>query len=267
MLNIKTVSKIFNNNTPDQHKALDNLSLNVSEGEFVTIIGGNGAGKSTLFNVISGSLLPDVGKIELDGKDITYLAEHRRSANIGRIFQDPMKGTAPQMTVGENLLIAYMRSANRNLLGVPSKKEKQFIREHLAELSLGLEDRMNTKIGLLSGGQRQAITLIMATLVKPKLLLLDEHTAALDPISAKSVTDLTNKIISENNITTLMITHNITSALAMGTRTIMMDSGTIAIDINGEKRKEMTVHDVLEKFNNVRKKEFDDDNVLLLKKK
>jgi putative ABC transport system ATP-binding protein len=263
MLNITNVSKIFNKGTPDEHKALDNLSLSVSEGEFVTIIGGNGAGKSTLFNVVSGSILPDVGKIELGGKDITYLREHTRSQNIGRIFQDPMKGTAPQMTVGENLLIAYMRSAKRNLLGVPSKKEKQFIREHLAELGLGLEDRMTTKIGLLSGGQRQAITLIMATLVKPKLLLLDEHTAALDPISAKSVIDLTNKIVSENNITTLMITHNITSALAMGTRTIMMDAGTVVIDIDGPERSSLSVRDVMNKFSKIKNKEFDDDKALL----
>ncbi|MGB4437810.1 MAG: ATP-binding cassette domain-containing protein, partial [Sedimentibacter sp.] len=176
---------------------------------------------------------------------------------------DPMKGTAPRLTVGENLIIAYMRSIKKNIMGVPSKKEKNYIKEHLAALNLGLEDRMNTKMGLLSGGQRQAVTLVMATLVKPKLLLLDEHTAALDPISAKSVIDLTNKIVSENNITTLMITHNITSALAMGNRTVMMDSGSVAIDITGEERKELSVQDVLKKFSSVKKREFDDDNVLL----
>lgn len=263
MLRINSVSKTFNKNTPDEHRGLDNLNFNVEEGEFVTIIGGNGAGKSTLFNVISGSMLCDSGKIELDRNEITYMPEHRRASLIGRIFQDPMKGTAPNMTVGENLIIAYMRSTKKNIMRGPSKKDKMFIREHLAELGLGLEDRMNTKIGLLSGGQRQAITLTMATLVKPKLLLLDEHTAALDPLSAKNVVDLTNKIISENNITTLMITHNISSALALGSRTIMMDSGDIALDLNKDERSNMSVQDLLNKFNKVKNKEFDDDNVLL----
>lgn len=263
MLNVNSVKKIFNKNTPDEHVALNNLSLNVDEGEFVTIIGGNGAGKSTLFNVISGTMLCDSGSIQLGGEDITFMPEYKRASFIGRIFQDPMKGTAPNLTVGENLIIAYMRSIKKNIMGVPSKKEKNYIKEHLAALNLGLEDRMNTKIGLLSGGQRQAVTLVMATLVKPSLLLLDEHTAALDPLSAKSVLDLTNQIISENKITTLMITHNITSALALGTRTIMMDSGTIAIDIKGEERKELSVQDVLEKFSKVKNKVFDDDNVLL----
>ncbi|MGD9569500.1 MAG: ABC transporter ATP-binding protein [Sedimentibacter sp.] len=263
MLKIESVNKVFNKDTPDEHKALNNLSLNVSEGEFVTIIGGNGAGKSTLFNIISGSLICDTGYVELEGHNITYMPEHKRASFIGRIFQDPMKGTAPHLTVGENLLIAYMRSIKKNVLCVPSKKEKNYIRERLASLNLGLEDRMNTKIGLLSGGQRQAVTLVMSTLVKPNLLLLDEHTAALDPLSAKSVLELTNKIISENNITTLMITHNITSALALGTRTIMMDSGTVAIDIAGKERKELSVQDVLEKFSKIKNKVFDDDNVLL----
>ncbi|WP_019228706.1 ABC transporter ATP-binding protein [Sedimentibacter sp. B4] len=263
MLNINEATKIFNKNTPDEHIALNSLSLEVSDGEFVTIIGGNGAGKSTLFNAISGTMLCESGTISLDGHDITHMAEFKRAEFIGRIFQDPMRGTAPHLTVGENLIIAYMRSIKKNMLGIPSKKEKNYIKERLAALNLGLEDRINTKIGLLSGGQRQAVTLVMATLVKPKLLLLDEHTAALDPVSAKSVIDLTNKIVSENNITTLMITHNITSALAMGTRTIMMDSGTIAVDIKGDERKELTVQDVLKKFNSVKKKEFDDDNVLL----
>lgn len=263
MLKVESSTVVFNKNTQDEHTALNDLSLNVSEGEFVTVIGGNGAGKSTLFNIISGNLLCDSGSVVLDGQDITYMPEYKRASYIGRIFQDPMKGTAPHLTVGENLIIAYMRSIKKNILGVPSKKEKNFIRERLASLNLGLEDRLNTKIGLLSGGQRQAVTLVMATLVKPKLLLLDEHTAALDPLSAKSVLELTNIIIKEDNITTLMITHNITSALAFGTRTIMMDSGAIAIDIEGEERKELTVQDVLEKFSKVKNKVFDDDNVLL----
>lgn len=263
MLNVNSVNKVFNKNTPDEHRALNNLNLNVNEGEFITIIGGNGAGKSTLFNAISGTMLCDSGNIELENENITFMPEHKRASFIGRIFQDPMKGTAPHLTVGENLIIAYMRSVKKNILNVPSKREKNYIKERLADLNLGLEDRMNTKVGMLSGGQRQAVTLVMATLVKPKLLLLDEHTAALDPLSAKSVLELTNKIVKDNNITTLMITHNITSALALGTRTIMMDSGTIAIDIKGDERKGLSVQDVLQKFSKVKNKVFDDDNVLL----
>ena len=249
MLRINSVNKTFNKDSLDEQVALNNVNLRVTEGEFVTIIGGNGAGKSTLFNAISGSMLCDSGEIILGDTDITYIPEHQRASFIGRIFQDPMKGTAPNMTVGENLIIAYMRSINRNILGVPSKKEKNYIRERLSSLNLGLENRMGTKIGLLSGGQRQAVTLVMATLVKPKLLLLDEHTAALDPASAKTVTELTKKIVAENNITTLMITHNISSALDLGTRTIMMDSGSIMMDLKGEERKKATVQSLLSKFN------------------
>ena len=248
MLRINSINKTFNKNSLDEQAALNNVNLHVTEGEFVTIIGGNGAGKSTLFNAISGSMLCDSGEIILGDTDITYIPEHQRASFIGRIFQDPMKGTAPNMTVGENLIIAYMRSINRNILGVPSKKEKNYIRERLSSLNLGLENRMGTKIGLLSGGQRQAVTLVMATLVKPKLLLLDEHTAALDPASAKTVTELTKKIVAENNITTLMITHNISSALDLGTRTIMMDSGSIMMDLKGEERKKATVQSLLSKF-------------------
>ncbi len=248
MLRIESAHKIFNKNTPDEHLALENLNLNVSEGDFVTIIGGNGAGKSTLFNIISGNMLCDSGMIELDGKDITFMPEFKRASYIGRIFQDPMKGTAPNLTVGENLIIAYMRSMKKNILRVPYKKEKNYIKERLADLNLGLEDRLNTKIGLLSGGQRQAVTLVMATLVKPKLLLLDEHTAALDPLSAKAVMDLTEKIVTENNITTMMITHNIKSALDFGKRTIMMDSGNIVLDIDGEERKKLTVNELVGRF-------------------
>ncbi|WMJ77575.1 MULTISPECIES: ABC transporter ATP-binding protein [unclassified Sedimentibacter] len=263
MLKITNVNKVFNKNTHDEHKALDNLNLEVCEGEFVTIIGGNGAGKSTMFNIISGSLLCDSGNVILGGENITYMPEHKRASFIGRIFQDPMKGTAPNMTVGENLVVAYMRSSMKGLLKMPSRKEKEYIKEHLADLNLGLEDRIDTKIGLLSGGQRQAVTLVMATLVKPRLLLLDEHTAALDPLSAETVLELTNRIVSENNITTLMITHNISSALKLGTRTIMMDSGAVAICINGEERKGLSVPDVIQEFSRIKNKEFDDDNMLL----
>lgn len=249
MLTIKSLNKVFNKNSLDEHTALNNLNLHVSEGEFVTIIGGNGAGKSTLFNAISGSMLCDTGQIILCNEDITFMPEHKRASLIGRIFQDPMKGTAPNLTIFENLIIAYMRSTKKNIMLVPSKKDKDYIKEHLAALNLGLENRMNTKIGLLSGGQRQAVTLVMATLVKPKLLLLDEHTAALDPVSAKTVIELTKKIVAENNITTLMITHNISSSLEMGTRTLMMDSGSIVLDLKDEEREKATVQTLLSKFN------------------
>ncbi|WP_312699822.1 ATP-binding cassette domain-containing protein [Sedimentibacter sp.] len=248
MLKIDSVHKVFNKNTLDEFTALKSLSLSVSEGEFVTIIGGNGAGKSTLFNIISGSILCDSGLVELDDMDITYMPVYKRASYVGRIFQDPMKGTAPNLTVGENLIIAYMKSMKKNNMSIPSGKDKSYIRERLADLKLGLEDRINTKIGLLSGGQRQAVALVMATLVKPKLLLLDEHTAALDPVSAEAVMELTKKIVTENNITTLMITHNITSALDYGTRTIMMDMGEISIDVHGEERKRLTVQELVSQY-------------------
>lgn len=248
MLRIESAHKVFNKNTLDEFTALKDLSLSVSEGEFVTIIGGNGAGKSTLFNIISGSILCDSGLVEVDGMDITYMPVYKRASFVGRIFQDPMKGTAPNLTVRENLLIAYMKSMKKNNLSIPSSKDKNYIRERLADLKLGLEDRLNTRIGLLSGGQRQAVALVMATLVKPKLLLLDEHTAALDPVSAEAVMELTEKIVTENNITTLMITHNITSALDYGTRTIMMDMGEISIDVRGEERKKLTVQDLVSQY-------------------
>lgn len=248
MLRIESVHKVFNKNTLDEFTALKDLSLSVSEGEFVTVIGGNGAGKSTLFNIISGSILCDSGLVELDGTDITYMPVHKRASYVGRIFQDPMKGTAPNLTVGENLTIAYMKSMKRNNLSIPSSKERNYIKERLADLKLGLEDRLNTKIGLLSGGQRQAAALVMATLVKPKLLLLDEHTAALDPVSAEAVMKLTEKIVTENNITTLMITHNIKSALDYGSRTIMMDLGEIIIDVCGEERKKLTVRELVSQY-------------------
>lgn len=248
MLRIESVHKVFNENTFDEFTALKDLSLSVSEGEFVTVIGGNGAGKSTLFNIISGSILCDSGLVELGGTDITYMPVHKRASYVGRIFQDPMKGTAPNLTVGENLTIAYMKSMKRNNLSIPSSKERNYIKERLADLKLGLEDRLNTKIGLLSGGQRQAAALVMATLVKPKLLLLDEHTAALDPVSAEAVMKLTEKIVTENNITTLMITHNIKSALDYGSRTIMMDLGEIIIDVCGEERKKLTVRELVSQY-------------------
>lgn len=263
MLIINEVSKTFNTGTVDAHKALNNLSVHIKKEDFVTIVGGNGAGKSSLFNVISGNFLPDCGQIILDGQDITFLPEYKRAKRIGRIFQDPLKGTAPHLTVEENLSIAYMRSKGRNILTSVSRADKAFLRQRLSELNLGLEDRMNTKIGLLSGGQRQAITLTMATLVTPKLLLLDEHTAALDPISAEQVMSLTRKIVQEHKITTLMITHNISSAIATGNRVIMLDNGEVAVDIEGQERQKLTSESLLSKYSQARKKSFDSDRALL----
>ena len=263
MLNIKGLEKTFNRGTPDERKVLRGIDLHLEEGEFVTIVGGNGAGKTTLFNAISGAVLPDGGRVELGEYNITYWPEHRRAAYIGRIFQDPLKGTAPNLTVEENLAIAYMRSTGKGALRRISKKEKAFLREKLVELNLGLEDRINTKIGLLSGGQRQAVTLVMATLVKPKLLLLDEHTAALDPVSAGKVMELTNRIVGEQNITTMMITHNIKSALQTGARILMLDDGAVVVDVQGTERASMTMEELLAKYSRSRQKDFDCDRTLL----
>lgn len=263
MLEITRLSKTFYAGMPDERKVIRDFSLSLSDGEFVTLIGGNGAGKSTLFNLIAGTLLPDGGKILLDGQNITFLPEHRRASMIGRIFQDPSKGTAPNLTVEENLSIAYMRSTKRHLLGGVTKKDKAFLRERLSHLGLGLEDRMQVKIGLLSGGQRQAVTLCMATLVKPRLLLLDEHTAALDPVSADKIMALTRSIVGEGQITTLMITHNMTSAIQTGTRLLMMDEGTLAVDIGGQEKENLSVSDLLARFSDARHKTFDSDRTLL----
>src|SRR5690554_808423 len=230
MLKLAGVSKTFGIGSINEKRALDRVDLSLKPGEFVTVIGGNGAGKSTLFNCISGMYEIEEGQIILDGMDITDQPEYKRSRYIGRVFQDPLKGTAFDMTIEQNLAIALGKGQRADFRPGLAKKDLSYLRERLAVLDLGLENRMKHKVGLLSGGQRQALTLLMATLVKPKLLLLDEHTAALDPASAKTVTELTKKIVSENNITTLMITHNISSALDMGTRTIMMKSGSIVMD-------------------------------------
>lgn len=262
MLTLLNVKKVFYPGTPDERAVFNNFNLHVKKGEFITLVGGNGAGKSTLFNVISGSILPDAGSIILDSIDITTMPEHKRANMIGRIFQDPLKGTAPNMTVEENLSIAYMRSTKRFLLSMVSKKDKLFLRERVSELGLGIENRMQTQVGLLSGGQRQALTMAMATLVSPKLLLLDEHTAALDPVSAENVMCLTRKIVLERGITTLMITHNLSSALETGNRVIMLDSGKIAVDIKGEKRGTLTKQALLGYYYEARKREFDSEQVL-----
>ena len=265
MLTLTDISKTFNPGTANQKTALDHLSLQVNAGDFITIIGSNGAGKSTLFNAICGGFFVDEGKVELDGEDVTFLPEHRRARYIGHLFQDPMRGTAPNMTIEENLAVAYLRTARHKnaFLSRVSKAEKLLFRDKLAMLDMGLEDRMKQPVGLLSGGQRQALTLLMATMVPPKLLLLDEHTAALDPGTAEKVLSLTRKVIAEQHITCLMVTHNMHQALELGNRTLMMDAGRIVLDIQGEERSGMTVEDLLEKFSVGAGKALDNDRILL----
>ena len=261
MLKLENISLTFNPGTVNEKKALTNLSLHLEKGDFVTILGSNGAGKSTLFNTIAGTYAPDNGKVYLDGKDITMLPDYKRSKEIGRLFQDPLKGTAPNMTIEENLALAYLRANHtKSPFSMVSKADRAEFREKLAMLNLGLEERMNQPVGLLSGGQRQALTLLMATLVTPKILLLDEHTAALDPGTAEIVLELTKKIVAENNITCLMITHNLASSLALGNRTIMMADGRIVLDIGGQERKGLTVDDLLVRF---RTQGLDNDRIML----
>lgn len=265
MLDVKNLSKTFAPGTVNEHKALDNINLRLDDGDFVTIVGSNGAGKSTLFNMLCGTYAQDRGTILLDDLDISNMPEHKRAKYIGRVFQDPMKGTAPNMTIEENLALAYSRAGSSYLSLAVSNKKKKMFAEKLAAFDMGLEDRMKTKIGLLSGGQRQVVTLLMCTIVTPKLLLLDEHTAALDPMTANKVMKITNNIVKENNITTLMITHNMTQALKTGNRTVMMDSGNIIIDLSQKEREGMTVPDLLELYKNKENKDFDNDRILLQK--
>ena len=261
MLKLENISLTFHPGTVNEKKALTDLTLHLAKGDFVTILGSNGAGKSTLFNTIAGTYTPDSGKVWLDGKDITALPDYKRSKEIGRLFQDPLKGTAPNMTIEENLALAYLRANHtKSPFSMVSKADRAEFRERLAMLNLGLEDRMNQPVGLLSGGQRQALTLLMATLVTPKILLLDEHTAALDPGTAEIVLELTKKIVAENNITCLMITHNLASSLALGNRTIMMANGRIVLDIGGQERKGLTVDDLLLRF---RTQGLDNDRIML----
>jgi putative ABC transport system ATP-binding protein len=264
MLKLNNISKTFNPGTVNKKVALDHLSLTLNDGDFATIVGSNGAGKSTLFGAIGGSFYVDDGYIELDSKDITFEKEHQRSHYIGRLFQDPLTGTAPHMTIEENLAIAYLRaSSHTSVLSRISAKDRMFFREQLSLLNMGLEDRMKNPVGLLSGGQRQALTLLMATMVTPRILLLDEHTAALDPATATKVLDLTRKIVSERKITCLMVTHNMTQALELGNRTLMMDEGRIILDTSGDEREGMTVDDLLAKFAENAGEEFDNDRILL----
>ena len=249
MLQLTQVSKTFAKGTVNEKRALNGIDLHLEKGDFVTVLGSNGAGKSTLFGAIAGSFLPDGGSIVLDGQDLTRLPDYKRSKFIGRLFQDPLKGTAPHMTIEENLALAYMRaSAHTNPFSRISRKDREGFRERLSMLELGLEDRMDQSVGLLSGGQRQALTLLMATLVTPKLLLLDEHTAALDPATAQKVLELTKRIVAENGITCLMITHNIPSALELGNRTIMMNDGKIVLELAGEQRRHITTEQLLQAF-------------------
>ena len=249
MLQISHISKTFNPGTVNEKKALNGVDLHLEGGDFVTILGSNGAGKSTLFGAIAGSFVVDEGTIRLDGQNITNLPDYKRSKFIGRLFQDPLKGTAPNMTIEENLALAYLRaSERRSPFSVVTARDRADFREKLAQLELGLEDRMDHPVGLLSGGQRQALTLLMATLVTPKLLLLDEHTAALDPATAQKVLALTEKIVAENHITCLMITHNIPSALSLGNRTIMMNNGQIVLELAGAQRENMTTEQLLKVF-------------------
>ena len=265
MLEIRNISKTFNPGTINEKKALSDLSLTLKDGDFVTVIGGNGAGKSTLLNAVAGVWPVDSGSILLDGEDITALPEHRRAKYIGRVFQDPMMGTAPNMQMEENLALALRRGQKRGLRWGVTKAERQVYREKLKTLGLGLEDRMTVKVGLLSGGQRQALTLLMASLRKPKLLLLDEHTAALDPATAAKVLELSDQIVEENGLTALMITHNMTDAIKHGNRLIMMDQGRIILDIEGEDKKHLTKKDLMDKFAQVAGYQLDSDETLLTK--
>ena len=265
MLEIQDLHKTFNIGTINEKVALDGVNLQLNEGDFVTIIGGNGAGKSTTLNAIAGTWPVDRGKILIDGKDITRLSEYKRAAYLGRVFQDPMIGTAATMGIEENMAIAARRGERRSLRWGISKAQREAFRKKLAELNLGLEDRMGSKVGLLSGGQRQAITLLMAALKKPKLLLLDEHTAALDPKTAAKVLEISDKIIAENGLTAMMVTHNMKDAIAHGNRLIMMHEGRVIYDVSGEEKKKLHVSDLLAKFEEASGGEFANDRMMLAK--
>lgn len=265
MLDITNVRKTFNKNTINEKKALNGLDLHLNEGDFVTVIGGNGAGKSTMLNMIAGVYPIDSGRIEIDGINISRKPEYKRAKYIGRVFQDPMMGTAAGMEIQENMALAFRRGRGRGLSWGILSKEKEFYQSGLKKLGLGLENRLTNKVGLLSGGQRQALTLLMATLKKPKLLLLDEHTAALDPKTAKKVLDITKEIVAEQNLTTLMITHNMKDAIQIGNRLIMMHEGRIIYDVAGEEKKRLDVEDLLKKFEEASGEEFANDRMILAK--
>ncbi len=263
MLEIRHVYKTFFPGTINEKAALSDLNLMIEDGEFVTVIGGNGAGKSTMLNIIAGSLTVDSGQIIVDGMDITRLPEYKRASDFGRVFQDPMMGTAPTMQIDENLAIAARRGEARGLKWGIDKEERERYKELLKEFDLGLEDRLSTKAGLLSGGQRQALTLLMATLKKPKLLLLDEHTAALDPKTAQKVLDITDKIVEKSKLTTFMVTHNMRDAIRHGNRLLMLNEGKIILDIKGEEKKKMTVEKLINRFEKASGEEFANDVAIL----
>jgi len=263
MLSVNGICKTFNPGTVNEKIALENVSVQLEEGDFVTLIGGNGAGKSTLLNSVAGVYGVDRGSILIDGIDVTRLPEHKRAAVLGRVFQDPMMGTAANMEIQENLALAYRRGQRRGLKWGITRRERDVYRELLKQLELGLEDRMAVKVGLLSGGQRQALTLLMATLKKPKVLLLDEHTAALDPKTAEKVLEISEQLISANNLTTLMVTHNMRDAIKHGNRLIMMHEGQIILDIKGEEKRNLTVEDLLKRFGKASGEEFANDRALL----
>ena len=260
MLDIQRISKTFNPGTVNEKKAITDLSLHLNKGEFVTVIGSNGAGKSTLFNAIAGSFYVDAGAITVGGHNMTFLPEYKRAKRIGRLFQDPLKGTAPNMTIEENLALA---AGNGSWFSRLTQKDRTRFRDRLALLDMGLEDRLNQPVGLLSGGQRQALTLLMAALQQPKLLLLDEHTAALDPRTAAKVLDLSDRIVQEHGLTTLMITHNMKDAIAHGNRLIMMDAGQVVVDVSGEEKKKLTVPDLLAMFSRASGSDEANDKMLL----
>ncbi len=263
MLKIESISKTFNPGTVNAKQALNGLSLHLNEGDFVTVIGGNGAGKSTMLNAVAGVYSVDCGRILIGDVDVTAMPEHKRAKYLGRVFQDSMVGSAASMQIEENLALAFRRGKHRTLRWGISKAERKLFRERLAALDLGLEDRMTSRVGLLSGGQRQALTLLMASLQKPKLLLLDEHTAALDPKTAAKVLELTDQIIAENHLTAMMVTHNMRDAIAHGNRLIMMNNGKVILDISGEEKKQLTVESLLEKFSQTGGGQFASDRTLL----
>ncbi|RSL30991.1 ATP-binding cassette domain-containing protein [Salibacterium salarium] len=263
MLRLDQVSLTFNEGTMDEKNALQDVNIELESGEFLTVIGSNGAGKSTLMNVISGSAIPDTGNVFIDNKAVTPMQEYKRSQMIGRVFQDPMAGTAPSMTIEENLALAWARNKKRTLKPGVSKKRKNLFQEHLETLNLGLEDRLSAKVGLLSGGERQALSLLMATFTEPSILMLDEHTAALDPSRAELITNITDEIVKKFQLTTLMVTHNMQQALDLGTRLIMMDKGQIILDVAGEEKQNLTIEKLLNEFQRIRGEQMANDKAVL----
>ncbi len=263
VLQLNQIHKVFNEGTPDEKIALDTINLTLNEGDFVTVIGSNGAGKSTLMNIISGVMIPDVGAVYIDSQNVTGMSEYKRAKLIGRVFQDPMAGTAPSMTIEENLAMAFSRNKTRTLRKGVTKKRKDYFREVLETLHLGLENRLNAKVGLLSGGERQALSLLMATFTEPSILLLDEHTAALDPARAELITSLTKEIVEKYNLTTLMVTHNMQQALDLGNRLIMMDKGQIILEVDEEHKKQLTIEQLLNEFQRIRGTKMASDRALL----